>query len=75
VLTLNDQVLDPGGRGLVVAHDTLSYHNNHLCIPLITNKVMDRTQSVTDGQTDGAYFYIPLFFEKAGDNKQVILSN
>jgi hypothetical protein len=40
--------LDPGGTGLVVAHDTLSYYNKHLCqviqILLINDKVMDPTQ-------------------------------
>jgi hypothetical protein len=62
--------LDPGGRGLVVAHDTSSNYNKHLCqvnlfqIPLINEKVIDTKVWRTDGQTDLAYFYIPLFSSK-----------
>jgi hypothetical protein len=61
--------LDPGGRGLVVAHDTWSYHNK-ICaklfqIPLINDKVMDRTQKC-DGRTDGRilFLYPPVFLRK-----------
>jgi hypothetical protein len=69
--------LDPGGRGLVVVHDTSSYYNKHLCklfqIPSINDKVMDRTRKCdrqTDGRKDGRslFLYPPFFFEKAGDN-------
>jgi hypothetical protein len=77
--------LDPGGRGLVVAYDTSSYYNKYLFqIPLINDKVMDRTRKCdgrTDGWTDGRR---PFFFEKAGDKnvclwffifKRVYISN
>jgi hypothetical protein len=43
--------LDPGGRGLVVGHDTLSYYNKHLC-QVISNS-FDKWQSYGHGQTDG----------------------
>jgi hypothetical protein len=62
--------IDPGGTGLVVAHDTLSYSNKHLC--QVISDSFDKWQSYrpdtkvwrTDGQADGAYFYIPLFSSK-----------
>jgi hypothetical protein len=67
--------LDPGSRGPVVAHDTSTYYKKHLCqvISDSFNKWQGYgpdNKSVTDGQIDGAYFYIPFFFfEKAGNNK------
>jgi hypothetical protein len=62
--------LDPGGRGLVFAHDTSSYYNKHLC--QVISDSFNKWQSYgpdtkvwrTDGQTDGAYYYIPLFSSK-----------
>jgi hypothetical protein len=72
--------LDLGGRGLVVAHDTSSYYNKHLCQVIsdsFNDKVMDRTRKCdrrTDGQTVGAYYYIPLFSSKrrGGHKKQIV---
>jgi hypothetical protein len=52
--------LDLGGKGLVVAHDTSSYYNKHLCQVILdsfnkifNDKVIDRTRYETDGWTDG----------------------
>jgi hypothetical protein len=59
--------LDPGSRGLIVAHGTSSYYNKHLWqILLINDKVMDRTRKC-DGRTDGRTEPIlisPLFSSK-----------
>jgi hypothetical protein len=51
--------LDPGGKSLVVAHDTSSYYNKHLC--QVISDSFDKWQSYgpdtkvwrTDGRTDG----------------------
>jgi hypothetical protein len=42
-------------------------------IPLINDKVMDRTRKC-DGRTDGRslLLYPPFFFEKAGDNEHIV---
>jgi hypothetical protein len=78
--------LDPGGRGLVVAHDTSYYYNKHLC-QVISNSFHKwqsygpdtkvwRTDRRTDGRTDGAYFYIPLFSSKRrGTIKKICWNN
>jgi hypothetical protein len=63
--------LDPWGRGLVVAHDTSSYYNKHLC-KVISNS-FDKWQSYgpdkkvwrMDRQTDEwSLFLYPLFSSK-----------
>jgi hypothetical protein len=72
--------LDPGGRGLVVWHDTSSYYNKHLC-QVISNS-FDKWQSYgpsakvwrTDGWTDGqSPFPYPPFSSKRLGTIKVLL--
>jgi hypothetical protein len=59
--------LDPGGRGLVVAHDTSSYYNKHLCqvISDSFNKWQSYGPDTKVWQTDGrSLFLYPLFSSK-----------
>jgi hypothetical protein len=57
--------LDPGGRGLVVVHDTSSYYNKHLC-EVISNS-FEKWPSY--GPDTSLFLYPPFFFEKAGTIK------
>jgi hypothetical protein len=67
--------LDLGGKGLVVAHDTSSYYNKHLC--QVISDSFDKWQSYgldtkvwrTDGQTDiwtEPITISPFFLRKGG---------
>jgi hypothetical protein len=55
--------LDLWGRGLIAAHDTLSYCGEHLL------QVMVQTQSVNDGQMLPITKYPLFFYEKTGNKK------
>jgi hypothetical protein len=74
--------LDPGGKGLVVAHDTLSYYYKHLC-QVISNSFykwqsygpdteVERKDERTDGRSDGAFFYFPHFFLRKGGGQKAV---
>jgi hypothetical protein len=69
--------LDPGGRGLVVAHDTLSYYNKHLC--QVISDSLDKWQINgpdtkawrRDERMDGKTDYIPFFLRKGGGQSAI----